>query len=93
MTNRRARRDVPAGGQRCLPTTEWPGTFLQRSLRKDFRTIRGERHEQVERLGCQMNLAVFPRQLPGVEIEGEWAEAKRQQRPSWKIPAKLLEVT
>ena len=84
MTNRRARRDIPAGGQRCLPTTEWPETFLQRSLRKHFRTIRGERHEQVERLGCQMNLAVFPRQLPGVEIEGERAEANLQKRFPWK---------
>ena len=68
-----------------------PQTFLQRRLGEDLRTIEGERHQQLERLGRQMNLAVLPRQLPGVEIEGERAEANPQMAP-WRKPAKFLEV-
>src|SRR6185295_4727692 len=52
-----------------------PQALLQRRLGHHFRALEDERRQQLERFGRQVLLAAVPRQLPGVEIEGEWAEA------------------
>ena len=55
--------EIRLGDERCRPET-----FLQLGLGEDLWTIEHERREQVERLGCEVNLATSAHQLPGVEV-------------------------
>ena len=79
-------REVGLGDKRLRPQT-----FLQHRFGQDFRAIQYERDEQVERLGREVNLAAALRQLPGVEIEGERAEADAHAE-AWAKPAKSLDI-
>jgi hypothetical protein len=63
-------RQIGLGNERLGPQST-----LQNRLGNHLWTIDDERQQQLERLGREVNLAVFLGELSGVEVENKWAEA------------------
>jgi hypothetical protein len=81
--------------ERLASATNVPGQ-RRSGLGQDFRAIKHEHRQQFERFGREVNLAVFLRELSGVQIEDERAEANLQNDPlgrnlrsPWKSPETL----
>ena len=55
-----------------------PEVTLQDGFRKHLRTMGDEHRQQLESFRGQVTLDTIPDQLPGFEIEIEWAEMDRQ---------------
>jgi hypothetical protein len=79
-------RQIGLGNERLGPQST-----LQNRLGNHLWTINDERQQQLERLGREVNLAVFLGELSGVEVENKWAEAN-PHGPPCEIPAKFLTV-
>ena len=70
-----------------------PEALLQHGLGEDSWTIHGERGQQLERLGREVNLAMSAHELVRVEIQREWAETNSQAGLPWRKPAKILRIS
>jgi len=80
-------RQIGLGNERLGPQSP-----LQNRLGNHLWTISDERQQQLERLGREVDLAVFLSELSGVEIENKRAEANPHHGPPCEIPAKFLTV-